>query len=365
MGVFLFFSAITSLAHADDDILQLIQQNEDTAKLLGEEDLKALHQFRASVEKDAFSVTMKLCQGYRAAMGLPAIPIGHEHVMPSVEDSALAWGKVLKEGFLVSLSAIGGNKAKFNDIQGIELWNLRAWFLSMYTLYLINSPQFFYASQHCLNTVSSRDIFYFADAIVIADMVGTGAFEVASGEAIGATVVGTVAGVRSLGQFLSRKLRFVWRPYHYAYELLQKQLMRVRPAKVLIGTIAMTIAADNVGMKLSNNEAIEAALALEAKNVVMEKPKSPEENERYLRYMTLFRGYGLMQEVLKKQNDAAAQSKMAQFTSVELTPEKLALYHADEAMLKSLSSDQLSSSQEGYLQLLDIMRPLLTAATQQ
>lgn len=343
LSAFVFILAFSSLAHAQTNIFDLVQINEDLAQSYGSEVVSKLHQFRAEVEKSAYLKTMQLCQGYRIATGRGLVK-GHEDKMFSAEASIQAWGKIFKEGLLVPIS---GLKSEFNGVKQIPPWYMSSWFLSMYSLYLVNSMGFLSASVHCLNSTSQRDIYYFADAILTADMAGT-----------------TVSYAVSTGilAMITKPLRFVFRPAYYAYQLLAQKMAPYMPMKVLLGSVVIPIAVDNLSLRLEQMQADHDEFEKAEQKVVLEKPLSPEDQARRLRFMALNRGLNLMIAALRDNKDAQAQENMKQFVADELTPEKLALYGDDLSMLEKSDTVHPTDSQKHYLKVLQYMQPILAAA---
>jgi hypothetical protein len=372
VSAFSFICSVSSVAKAEDGLLDLIQKNEDAANSLGKDELLRLHSFSQSVEKDAFATTMKLCQGYRVSIGLPALPAGHEAKGYAVEDSLAAWANILNQGFWVRISNEFGQKGYYNDkIANYDTYDIRGWYTSMYTVYLINSPGFFYAAQHCLNTTSARDFYYFADAIVLADMAGTTAYDLsvfkASGLVIrGAIKTGTfVVNIGFVKSFIAKSSWLVLRPAAYVKNLLARRVFHYMPLKVMIGTIAIPMIADNAGIILNNKAEIESAVDERLDQMVKEKPLSEEDQQLKLRYKTLEHGFLLMKPVLENQKDQVAQAKMTEFEAKELTPEKIVLYLQDGASIAKIEESQRSEQQANYLDLLDVMQPLFNGARAQ
>jgi hypothetical protein len=343
LSAFVFILAFSSLAHAQTNVFDLVQVNEDLAQSYGSEVVAKLHQFRAEVEKSAYLTTMQLCQGYRIATGKGLVK-GHADKMFSAEASIQAWGNIFKAGLLVPVS---GLKAEFNGLKHIPPWYVSSWFLSMYSLYLVNSMGFLSASVHCLNSTNQRDIYYFADAILNADLVGT--------------TVSYAVSTKIL-TMITQPLRFVFRPAHYAYQLLAQKMAPYMPMKVLLGSVIVPIAVDNLSLRLEQMQVDHDEFEKAEQQVVVEKPLSPEDQARRLRFMTLNRGLNLMIAALRDNQDAQAQQNMKQFIADELTPEKLTLYNADHSTLENTDSDHQTDSQKHYLKVLQYMLPVLTAA---
>jgi hypothetical protein len=357
VSAFLFILLFNSAAKAED-LFDLEKDGEQTAQAIGGEAAKDLRQFRISVQKDAYSMTMKLCQGYRVATGLPMLPPGHESAGYSVAESTTAWGKILGEGALVTYSSLFGRKLVYNKI---ENWNNYELFLSMYTIFLVNSPGFFYAAQHCLNTVDQNDIFLFAYAIAMADVSAN--FISDAGVMTGLNFAGSAIAGTSIGQkLIAFSARWIANPYNRVVALLKKQIERVIPVRILIGSLIVPIAIDNVADRHREASEVEKAGNQLLADEISKPPLAPDEFQFQLRYKTIEHGFLLLQPILKDDKNQIAQENMRVFEEKELTPDKLELYHADQIRLEQIDETKRSEAQQNYLDLLKFMRPLLAAA---
>lgn len=168
-----------SLAY-DSAIQKFVSKQEQSlVQHLGDDVLEALYLYRKEVESKAYLSTLKLCEGYRRAKRMDYASY-HGRYMFTEYESAMAWKEVLTEGALEPISKIAGLKADFLRRGNYLSLDSKRLFLSMYTMYLVNSFEFLSATVHCLElpmdrngNIDATEIYNFSNAILIADAVGT------------------------------------------------------------------------------------------------------------------------------------------------------------------------------------------------
>ena len=154
--------------------------------VFNDESLQKIYEYRIKVQKSAFADTMKLCIAYRKARGLvtPQLHTIHgdfnQHKDPNIRDwaqkmdqkygvfesaSLQSWMKILVEGTKQPFSAMGGLKSDFNEAQidykgySFKVRDMfERWFLSLYSVFLVESDGFLEASLHCLGDLSMNQI---------------------------------------------------------------------------------------------------------------------------------------------------------------------------------------------------------------
>ncbi len=161
----------------------LVQSVEEKVrKQFGDDTLQRIHDYGIEIQKNAYEITMQLCPAYRVAIGM-GLPDYHKkfnnsyyvhHQSPEVRSWALqmnneygedlssslqAWLYVMYEGGVQSFLALfeTGIKGDYINVTHKSFFEVRRWFQSMYTLYLVDSLGFSQAAMHCLNTVTDAD----------------------------------------------------------------------------------------------------------------------------------------------------------------------------------------------------------------
>ena len=170
----------------------IAEVEKETKRHFNDETLKKLYEYRMIVQKNAYADTMKLCSAYRQAvnMGLPAY---HEHLSspyyinhPNTEvrewarglthqygqmlsSSLQMWMRLGFEGGSQPFSSMFGLKADYIEKTNTGFFEMRSWFQSLYSLFLINSLGFVSGASHCLGSLDENEISRFASAIMIFD----------------------------------------------------------------------------------------------------------------------------------------------------------------------------------------------------
>ena len=185
------------LAVADYGYLEhtssLIQfAEEETEKSFGSSVLQDLNEYRSQIRQSAYETTLRLCTAYRIAVGM-GLPEYHKKVNSSeylqhadprvrqwaenlnrqygdtVSSSMQAWLKTAYEGGVQPFTIIFGNKADYLAETHTGIFELKAWFYSLYTMYLVDSLGFLSAAVHCLGTHEVDEVNRFAVAVMMFD----------------------------------------------------------------------------------------------------------------------------------------------------------------------------------------------------
>ena len=168
------------------------QAEEETKKHFGDEVLQKLYEYRLKVQEEAYSTTLRLCAGYRMAVGY-GLPDYHKKIQNSyyskhpneevrvwankineeygemVSSSLQEWLKLVYEGGVQPFSAMFGLKSDYLAKKNAGLFEFESWFHSLYSLFLLNSLGFLQAAVHCLGTMDKSEIDRFASTVMIFD----------------------------------------------------------------------------------------------------------------------------------------------------------------------------------------------------
>lgn len=204
---------------------------EEARKQFGDDILQKLSDYRIEVQKNAYETTMKLCPAYRIAKGM-GLPEYHQKLSDSyyvnhessevrkwaltmkdkygdmLSSSLLAWMYVMYEGGVQPFSIIGGVKADYLSVSPyVTLLDIRSWFYSLYTLFLVDSMGFLQASVHCLGTMDADIINEFAGTLLFVDgemsVVGHALLFWTGARVVGAIVQGIRWSSRPMGKIIS------------------------------------------------------------------------------------------------------------------------------------------------------------------
>ena len=135
------------------------------------ETLSRLLAYKQKVERTAYTQTLRLCMGYRAAIGLPQ---SHDTKSSyTLAESVQSWGEVYAHGLYQAADGIAGLKADYIEMTNLGLMDFTAWFKSMYAIHFVTSSGFLYGAVHCLNTIEARELQKFAAAILSVDYEGS------------------------------------------------------------------------------------------------------------------------------------------------------------------------------------------------
>jgi hypothetical protein len=230
MSLCVFISAICTPALAFEEPLNsFVTRFEADIQEFDDEALQRLHDFRQRVEAEAYETTLRLCEGYRRVKGI-IDPHGrqsgpsdyHGQYVYSEAEALRAWSQVLYHGAAQPITAMGGLKSHYLSGNNIGIWDLRSWFGSLYSMYLVNSFGFLGAAVHCLQTMDQQTINNFAATILIVDYQMSLATHVIALERISALILRAVRwGIRPVAPYdassrsTSRKTHHAHRQSHY------------------------------------------------------------------------------------------------------------------------------------------------------
>jgi hypothetical protein len=164
----LAFCFLGRLAQAQsNDVDAKISELEGEAMVMGDPVAKRYVEFAQQVSRGAKVEAIKLCESYRrATMGPSQSQAPYQY---SRLDSAKAWARIYKEGFLVPLSVIDGTKSDFNAQNNVRIWQIDSWIRSTYVFNLIHSKQFHEGEVECLGTDDPATLQIFEGSILAAD----------------------------------------------------------------------------------------------------------------------------------------------------------------------------------------------------
>ncbi len=199
--IFSLFIVFSVQAQSNTE-LQSIQKV--TRKNFGDEVLQDLYDYRMSVEKDAYSMTISLCSVYRTVAG--SGELNEQDQYDSEDSSLLAWMHILYEGAAQPFSAIGGKKADYLEKTNTGFFELESWFHSLYTIFLIRSDGFKQGAIDCLGTMDQDEIGGFAKTIRIVDILGSTGFYALE-----------LVAMEKLFSLILKSFRFVKSPLSRAY----------------------------------------------------------------------------------------------------------------------------------------------------
>lgn len=127
----------------DVELLQKI----DEIKRQREQEEKLLSEERERVQAVAYSLTRKLCLGYRFIVEQDDDKIDIQRAdNPSLYEALLAWSQIFNEGLWASFST---TKQIVHDRRGDHWLDARRWMTSQFLVELINSPQYAQALMDC------------------------------------------------------------------------------------------------------------------------------------------------------------------------------------------------------------------------
>ena len=184
-----------------------------------DEVLQELYEYRMNIEKDAYSTAKDLCSVYAHVIISSDISFS--------ENSLDAWSKILYEGMAQPFSAIGGKKADYLEKTHAQMFELRSWFYSLYTLFLLNSDGFKKGAEECLKG-HPEEVEDFIKSIKVVDIIGSSGIYLVEGGIIG-----------KLLSVIIKSFKFVKSPVSKAYfKSLKKMHVSPRHAKNFLLTAA-------------------------------------------------------------------------------------------------------------------------------
>lgn len=341
-----FFSAQT-FAY-ENETRQFISTIEDQVREFDDEVLTNLYTYRREVEAQAYTNTLKLCEGYRRAKGWGPHPY-HGKYMFTEEEAMEQWARVMFEGAKHPLSAINGIKAEYIAAQNIGFFDFYNWFGSMYSLYLVNSLGFLGAAMHCLDTMNQGDINDFAATILIVD------YEM--------SLVSETALFWTSGKILSviaKSTRWVWNPIG---KMMSSAAARIgKPRLMIAGIVIGGIGADNFMHFMKDRE--EYLRIME--ELLEQESKIDFTQERKARFLLLDKAYKVVaplaerEKTLRTQNPECPQctnlyQPFYQFVGTNFNDQLLQQMEEDLNYLKRKSSgntENLTDSEKAYQILL-------------
>lgn len=183
LSICLFLFTVSAFAGVGD-LEKLTHDVETNAGQIDPRLPEELQKFRIKVEATAYQTTLKLCEGYRRALNMGPVTYHKRYMLPSSE-SLLSWSFILKEGFVQPIDAIFGIKADYLNSLDVKLYDGRSWYLSLYTLYFLNSPGFILGATDCFGVFDSQSINRFAVTIALIDAGGSLPVDYAVGSLLG------------------------------------------------------------------------------------------------------------------------------------------------------------------------------------
>ena len=192
---------------------------EESQKHFNEEGLQELYEYRIEIEKNAYLKTLQLCPAYHIITNYdleeyyaninrtyffnhpdPEVQQWIQNIQSQQESvfssSLQAWRSVAYEGGVQPLSSLFGLKADYLNYTHTGLLEIKSWFQSLHSLFLVQSPGFLQAAGDCLSTEDPSEIEQFASTILIFDSTASVPLIAGTGGIAGVAIKGLIkAGV--------------------------------------------------------------------------------------------------------------------------------------------------------------------------
>lgn len=323
-----FFFSFLSFSFTE----KTIKLQQDLLKELSHSD-KEIYQrvfdYKNQIEKDAYVITSKLCEGYRRAHKMGPPSYHSKYVWPKSE-SLGAWANLLKKGLNQPFSAMGGIKSDLLYVNNIGFFSPESWIISAYSLILINSWGFLQSAVHCLETTNKAKLKKFASAIIDFDAYAS----------VPSHAIGFIAGGKVV-ELILRSSRFL---LTFAFRSLVSRFSLTIPPSYIKGTIYSAVAGAGfyAAYKLKKMSDIEDVLV----DLMNESEETMHLNKvNRLRYLLSDSSYKLLSAFQKEQ-------KLREKNKV--TKEQLENLYIDfEDSVKSFTEEDIKIMEEDYQDLLN------------
>lgn len=339
-----FIALILNPAAAQvDGVSQLKEQVEQQAAAIGNSAVERVYQFRLQVQAEAFSTTLKLCEGYRRAHGMPPTAYHGRHMF-TAQQSLAAWGEVYKHGLMQPLTSIVGLKSDYLTEMNRGFFDMETWLGSLYVMYLIDSLGFTQGVMHCFEKIDTAQYNDFMLAVVIADLHGSITTEAA-----------TVLAGGEIVKLLVRGTKFVFRP---ATRILQTLRARVSGKYLLIGSAVVSVPL--IYLTADKLLATRKMQALKPGDLITDRTGLSDQSlERYARLQEAFRLLHFVKaERESGSGTTSARDQFVDFLKRNLNPTLRTTYQIDLVQLTAIDEPDRTPKQQAYLALLELLLPL-------